>query len=120
MPYSVLIHILKGGSIEILDGTRRHKTMTDGQKFGVPTWCLVFNRAIGKRDSVVCDWQTREMRAVANSQIHKPMVNTIRKLVKLYGHEGLARIGKNITLTCRQNSEWDDKPKRLRRIIDGV
>lgn len=114
MPFSAIIALLKGDNITIVDATRRHKHFTDAQKYGVPTWCLVFNRALGLKKVHVCDWATREMIETAHSPIHKPTVQTIRKLVKIYGYIKPAVIGDNVKLVCHKGAEWDDKPKRIK------
>jgi hypothetical protein len=123
VPYKAIIHLLKGGSITIIDATRRSKPLSDAMKFGVPTWCIVFNRALnfkGSRHIKVCDWQTPEMKKVALSQIHKPTTNTIRKLIKIYGYKKPVIIGKNVFVECHQGAIFDDKPKRLKKIVCGV
>lgn len=117
MPYSAIIALLKGEQITIIDATRRHKKLTDAQKFGIPTWCLVFNRAIGKRKVKVCSWQTPEMLKVSHSDIHKPLVQSIRKLMKYYGVICPAIINENIILSCHQNFIADDNPKRMRQLL---
>lgn len=116
MPYSAVVALLKGESLTIIDATRRYKRLTDAQKYGIPTWCLVFNRAIHRKDVVVCDWQTREMQRAALSEIHKPYVNTIRKLANIYGWVKPAVISDNVILECQQGAIWDDQPKRLKAI----
>jgi hypothetical protein len=87
--------------------------------YGVPAWCLVFNRALGKeyRSIKVCDWQTPEMLNVALNSIHKPLVQTIRKLIKIYGYRNPAIIGKNVHLECHQEALFDDKPEMLKNHI---
>ena len=123
MSYDDIIYLLKGGTLKIVDGTGNHKKLTDAQKFGVPTWCIVFNRALdfkGSRHINVCDWQTPEMKKVALSDVHKPLVQSIRKLVKIYGHRKPAIIGDNILLECH-HIDFDDKPERLKKeIIDEI
>lgn len=116
MPYSAIKALLTGDSITIIDATRKRKLYTDAQKFGVPTWCLVFNRAIGYRDLKVCEWQTPEMRGVAMSDFHSPMIQSIRKLQKIYGCQEPAIIGKNIIIECHQDAVFDDKPALLREL----
>ena len=111
MPYTVIIQLLKGEEIEIIDGTSKYKLLTDAQKFGIITWCIVFNRALnfrGSRHIRVASWQTKEIKDVALSNIHKPLVQSIRKLIKLYGYKEPAIVGNNIFLTCHK-VEFDDK-----------
>lgn len=120
MPYSAVIHLLKGGSVTIVDATRRHKPLSDAMKFGVPTWCIVFNRALNFKNSKhikVCDWQTPEMKHVALSSKHKALVHTLRKLIKIYGYSKPAIIGDNIVIECHQGAIFDDKPKRLKELV---
>jgi len=117
MPLDAIIHLLKGGEITIVDATRRHKKLTDAFKFGVPTWCLVFNRAINKRVNKVCDWQTKEMEILSNNGVHEKLIQTIRKLAKYYEPIKPAIIGDNIKLICHQNFSADDKPKRIQQLL---
>jgi len=120
MPYKTVLQLLKGGQITIIDATRKKKPLSDALKFGVPTWCIVFNRALdfkGSRHIKVCDWQTPEMKKIALSRCHKPLVQTIRKLVKVFGYQKPAIIGDNIHLERHQNAVFDDKPKRLKQLV---
>ena len=121
MPYRAVIHLLKGGTIEIIDATHsKHKKMTDAQKFGVPTWCITFNRALdfkGSRNIQVCDWQTACMRKLAMSNRHRKTAYTIRKLVQIYRYAKPAVIGDNVIITCHRAVDFDDKPKRLRELL---
>jgi hypothetical protein len=112
-----LVKLLSGNKIIIIDATRTHKSLTDALKFGVPTFCIVFNRAIRQREIQVCPWETREMRKVAFSKIHKPLVQTIRKLVNIYGFASPLVINDQISLECHQGFIADDKPKRLQKLI---
>lgn len=117
MPYSGVIHLLKGGTITIVDATTHNKKLTDGLKYGVPTWCIVFNRALdfkGSRHIKVCDWQTKEMKGVALSDLHHKTVRTIRKLIKIYGYKRPAIIGENVILECERLVNFDDKPGAIR------
>lgn len=117
MPYSAVIHLIKGGTIEIIDGTAHNKAYSDALKFGVPTWCLVFNRAIRERNHITCSWQTRDMVRMANDSRHKPLVQMIRKINRLYGPAKPVIVGKNVILTCHKEVEFDDKPELLKRRI---
>jgi len=112
-----ILKLLCGYEITIIDATRRHKLLTDALKFGVPTFCLVFNRAIKQREIKVCSWETREMRRIAFSKIHKSLVQTIRKLANIYGYVSPLIIGDNIMLECHQGFIADDNPKRLQKLI---
>ena len=120
MPWDIIIAMLKGYEIEIIDATRRKKILTDALRYGVPTFCLVFNRAIGLftiRRLRVCDWQTPDMVKAAHGDIHKPLVQSIRKLIKYYGWCRPAVIGDNVHLTCHQNFIADDNPKRIKELV---
>ncbi len=120
MPYRAVIHLLMGKELKIVDATRRHKLLTDALKFGVPTWCLVFNRSLGKtyRSIKVCDWETPEMRRLAHhTDIHESSIDSIRKLIHLYGYTKPAIIGDNILLECHQAFVADDQIERLRKLI---
>jgi hypothetical protein len=117
MPYNAIIHLLNGGHITIIDATRRHKPLTDALRFGVPTWCLVYNRAIRRKNWKVCEWETPEMRKISNLDIHKPLVQSIRKIAKYYNKSLPIVIGGQVHLECHQGFIADDKPQRLRRLI---
>lgn len=117
MPYCAVIDLLQGKSITIVDATRRHKLLTDAQKFGVPTWCLVFNRALRLRKVRVCDWQTCDMLEVAHMARHRPLVHRLRTLAAIYGWKSPAIIDTNIHLVCYQNAEFDDNTRRIARRV---
>ena len=122
LPISAIVELLKGNALTLIDATRKNKALTDAFKFGVPTFALVFNRAISIYDKSyrkvrVCDWQTPEMVQVANSKIHEPTKQKIRKLIKLYGYKCPAVIGDNIGLIVHQGFIGDDKPKRIKERI---
>jgi hypothetical protein len=117
MPLKAVIHLLCGGELNIVDATQHNKPMTDAQKFGVATWCLVYNRAIRQRIDKVCSWQTRDMERVASSNIHKKLIKTIRKLAKYYPTSSPAVIGENVSLICFRNFTGDDKPEHIREKI---
>jgi hypothetical protein len=119
MPYRAVLHLLHGGTVTIVDGTRRHKPLTDALRYGVPTWCLVFNRAIGRRERV-CEWQTPEMERVANSDMHDALKSTIRKLSHIFPPTRSAIIGDNILLECHQGCIFDDKPRRLAEVAHAL
>lgn len=122
MPYGAVLHLLRGGQVEIIDATRRHKPLTDALRYGVPTWCLVFNRAMGDRATRVCEWQTRAMLSTANNDRHHPTVQAIRKLARATGSLGDVRavVGANVILTCHQGFDGDDKPRRIARRIRAL
>ncbi len=119
MPYRVVIHVLRGGVIEIVDATQKNKPRTDALRIGVPTWCIVMNRAMkfDYRNVRVCPWQTPDMMKAAT--MHHRYIGTLRKLVRLYGRtEQPLRIGEQVLLRCYSNFEFDDKipPRR----VDGL
>jgi hypothetical protein len=118
MPYRAIIHLMKGEEIVIVDATRRHKPLTDAQKFGVVTWALVYNRAIGCKVKV-CAWQTPEMGRVALSHIHAKAVQTLRHLAKYYNPRRPAIIGDNVKLVCHQGFVADDNVGRIKNLIKG-
>lgn len=119
MPYRAIIHLLRGDTIEIIDATAsKHKKLSDGLKYGVPTWCIVFNRALnfkGSRHIKVCDWQTSAIKGVA-LQGHKSLVQSIRKLIKVYGYVKPAVIGDNVRLTCYNAVNFDDKSSIIKEL----
>lgn len=116
MPWDAVIHLLKGGEICVIDATS-HNRLSDALKYGVPTWCAVFNRAI-RTPSKVCDWFTPEMQTTSMSKLHKPTVQTIRKLVPLYGFTSPAVIGSTVHLVCYREVQFDDKPLELRKLLE--
>lgn len=117
MPYAAVIHLLQGGRITVIDATARNKVLTDALQYGVPTWCMVFNRAIGHREVVVAPWVTRELVNIAHGPIHKPLVQTIRKLARLYPPAGPLRIGDNVLFECHPVCGFDDKPELLKEVL---
>jgi len=118
MPYDAVIHLLQGGEITIIDGSS-HNRMPDALKFGVTTWALVFNRAGHVYDVKVAPWQTMEMLRTAHSNIHRPYVNNLRKLIKYYGWSGGVKIGdgERVQLEVHKNIKYDDKPEIIREQI---
>ena len=60
---------------------------------------------------------TPEMKKVALRKHHRPLVKTIRKLVKVYGYQNPAIIGDNILLECHQGATFDDEPKKLKELL---
>ena len=54
---------------------------------------------------------------VANSKIHEPTKQKIRKLIKLYWYKCPVVIGDNIGLIVHQGFIGDDKPKRIKERI---
>ena len=114
LPYSGVIQLLQGGKIEIVDATKHDKPRSDALQFGVPTFCLVFNRAIGFPNESVCEWASPSMIAMAHCHHHRPLVQTIRKLERLYGSKVPAIIGENVILTCHKLVDFDDSPEKLK------
>lgn len=117
MPYDAVMHLLKGGSVEIIDGTQHNKPLSDALKYGVTTWALVFNRAL-RYSGCVAPWETPEMRRAAQAKRHKPLVQMIRKLADLVGSHPII-IGQNLHLTCHRQIAHDDKVDILRELIRG-
>lgn len=117
MPYRAVIHLLCGGEITIIDATARGKKLSDALRYGVPTWCMVFNRALGQPRVPVAAWVTREMVNLAHGPIHKPLVQTIRKLARLYPYQKLAIIGMNVHLESHPCCRFDDKPELLKELM---
>ena len=117
MPYRAVIHLLRGGSLTIIDGTARNKPLSDALRFGVPTWCLVFNRAIGSRSVAVAPWCTREMINIAHGSLHGPLVQSIRKLAKLFPPVQPAVVGQTVILECHPLCRHDDNAAKLKEKI---
>lgn len=115
MPWSAVIRLLQGGSVLIVDATQHNKPLPDAIKFGVTTFALVFNRAIGEYNLVVAPWQTPEMKRVALSGTHKKLVQRIRRLAKVFGHNGAVQMGKQIKWEVHRCFTLDDKPEELLR-----
>ena len=116
MPYMAVIELLKGGSLCLVDATQSDKPLTDAFKFGLATWCMVFNRAIGhKTESSL--WVTRDMVRAANSCQHKKVVQRIRRLEAVFGHTRPAVIGENIILEVHKKILFDDKPNMIKKIL---
>lgn len=109
MPWSAVIHLMNNGEIAIIDATRGDKSLTDAQRYGVPTWCMVYNRAIRAKSDRVCDWETDAMRRVASSNYHKKLIRSIRKLAKYYRPTRPAVIGQNVHLICHRRFQFDDR-----------
>ena len=120
MPWSVAIAIATGDRVEIVDATPGAKPLTDGLKFGVPTWCLVYNRAIHRPELSVCSWETPHMRRLAQNGVHRKTAHALRKLLFCVTPEPQpAIVGQNVILTCHQRAYWDDKPEILRALLES-
>jgi len=116
MPYDAVLQLLRGGIIRVIDATQHDKPMTDAQRYGVTTWCLVFNRAI--RSSVLpAKWVTRDMVQVARSGIHKSLVHSIRRCSQIIGAVAPAIVGENVILECHRQIKFDDKPGAIRDLL---
>lgn len=115
MPIDAIIHLLKGGEICIIDASQ-HYRLTDALKYGVPTWCAVFNRA-ARIQSTPCGWFTREMYRASGDKLQKPTVQTIRKLINLYGFTSPAVIGSSIHLVCHLGVTFDDKVNEIKGLL---
>ena len=118
MPYSVVIHLLKGGEITMIDATpSSSKLLPSAFRNGLTTWCLVFNRAIRCRDIKVAEWETYHHRIAAYSHRHKPVVQRIRRLAEIYGVARPVIIGDNIKLEIHRSFEPDDKLDEIRELV---
>lgn len=114
MPLSAVVHLLRGEQIVIVDAGSKNR-LTDALRFGVPTWCAVFNRAV-RLWAKPAPWFTREMARAAGSSAHRPLVQTIRKLSELYGAVRPAVAGNSILLECHV-ADHDDRPETLRALM---
>lgn len=112
MPYQAVVELLCGRPIQLVDATQHNKALPDSFKFGVTTWCLVFNRAV-RQVVEVAPWQTREMVAAANSRQHRPLVQRIRRLANVFGLVGPAIIDSNVLLEVHRCFDADDKPQLI-------
>ena len=117
MPYEAVIELLLGNTIQLVDATQHNKPLPDSFKFGLTTWCLVFNRAIGC-DVRVADWQTREM-IYASRHNHRALVQRIRRLKSVFGASKPAIIGDNILLEVHKQVKFDDKPYLLKELLEA-
>ena len=115
MPLDAVRLLLLGGQVVIVDAGRADR-LTDALRFGVPTWCAVFNRAIQARIHSTCPWFTSDMLHAAWSARQRPLKQTIRKLAEVYGASRPAVVGKNILLECHR-CDHDDRPEVLRAAI---
>ena len=112
MPYNAVIALLKGETITLVDATQHDKPLTDGFRYGLSTWCMVFNRAI--RSFIDCaNWITPDIRTAAMLAKHKPLVTRIRRLAIIYGISKPAVIGDNVLVEMHKNFANDDKPELL-------
>lgn len=117
MPLRAVVQLLVGGQIVIVDAGVRGR-LTDALRFGVPTWCAVYNRAVMLNPGIrTCPWFTRAMACAAGSADHRPLVHTIRKLARVYGGGRPAVIGKNVLLECHGLVGHDDKPEALKDLL---
>lgn len=117
VPHEVALRFFLGDTITIVDATSHNKPYTDTQKFGVVTWCMVMNRAMNQWVDWVADWQTRDMVSAARSQIHKPYVQTLRKLIRIFGSKHPAIIGETVFIECHRNFKADDKPEVISKMV---
>lgn len=117
MPYIAVVELLKGKIITMIDATPHNKLLTDAFKFGLTTWCLVFNRAI-RDETRVADWQTKPMWHNAHSNNFKPLVQRIRRLAILFPPSKPAIINHNVILEVHRNFGLDDKPELLKEVTN--
>jgi len=114
MPYIAVLELLQGKHIIMVDATPHDKDLTDAFRFGLTTWCLVFNRAI-HQEVQVAHWQTKPMWHNAHREKFKPLVQRIRRLALIYPPHQPAVIGDNIILEVHRNFQLDDKPSEFVR-----
>ena len=119
MPHSGILRLLRGEPIRVVDATQHDKPLTDGLRYGLTTFALVFNRALRRREVSVAPWQTPHMQAAAWSATHRPLVNRIRRFAAVVGDSGPILIGDGqlIEVECHQRFGMDDKPDLLREAI---
>ncbi len=122
MPWTAVINMFVNpeDTYTIVDATRRHKKITDAQKFGVPTWLIMFNGALGLNPNgkKVCPWETPEMKKAGASSVHHELRQQIRRVQRYYPPRGTPLIlGENFFLECHQNAVWDDKPDRIKEAL---
>jgi hypothetical protein len=113
MPYSAIISLLRGQHITLIDATTKTHGYPDAFKYGVPTFCLVFNRAIGFKRESVCAWQTKDMIEVAHSNFHNKLKERIRHLNNIFGNNGAIKIGEAIFFEVHYRYVYDDKPMQM-------
>ena len=132
MPYSAAIELLRGQDIIIKDASQHNKPLTDGLRYGVSTWAMIFNRAIGSDHTRVAPWTTKEMwYAAYRTDVSSKIVQRIRRLKEVYGDCGpvnifdrsdkirmLEKVSPAILLECHRNFKLDDKPKEMRGLIN--
>ena len=116
MPYIAVIELLKGNQILMVDATPHNKEMPDAFKFGLTTWCIVFNRAI-RQEVKVAEWQTRDMWRNGHDAKFKPLVQRIRRLAEIYYPNRPALFGDNILTEIHRNFEFDDKPCEIALLV---
>lgn len=112
MPYIAVIELLRGNTITMVDATPHNKELTDAFKFGLATWCIVFNRAI-RNEVAVAPWQTRDMWRNGHSVRFKPLVQRIRRLALMYLPHRPAVMGDNVLLEVHRQFALDDKPSSI-------
>lgn len=119
MPYSAAIELLKGRRILIIDATQHNKPLTDALRYGLPTWCRIFNRAIRINTQPVCDWETPHISRAAYTGPHAAKITQrIRRLAAVYGNSGPAIIGLNVLVECHRRFPYDDKPDSIKHLCN--
>jgi hypothetical protein len=119
MPLDAVVHLLRGGRLLVVDGTRRRTGLPDALRTGVPTWCRVYNRALGDRHGPpVCAWETPDIRRAALETCQRPTVQTIRKLIRLFGPGPRAVVGETVLYEVHRNICVDDRPARIRLAME--
>ena len=117
MPLGAIVHLFKGGDIEIVDATVNRDHMSDGLKYGVVAWCVLYNRMLLKCNTKTCAWEDNNM--VKEADKHKAYCEVLSRIAKLYSNKKPAVIGKNITLTCHfiKGENFDDSDFLLKKLV---
>lgn len=115
MPWSAVRALLLGDEVTVIDATQHNKPLSDALKYGVPTWCLVFNQALRCRQVTVCEWQTREM--VRAASLHTKLKQSIRRMEQIFGHARPVVVGLNVHLECHRCVTFDDRPERIGELL---
>jgi len=113
MPWGAVIELINNRPITIVDASPHGKEITDGLRYGLTSWLLMYNRALGYRVQVA-PWQTREMYLASGLKKWHPLRARIRRLVKIY-HVAPRPvvIGDLVHLDCHSHFAFDDKPEMI-------
>ena len=110
MPWSAITHLCQGGKIMVIDGTHiyRESEMTHAQRFGVTTWTIVFNTALGFGGDIVADWATDDMYEVAESRRWQGYRNAIKRVAGMYGNPGPLKMQDQVQIRCNFSLDFKD------------